>query len=394
MGPLAILGSTGFLGRTVLEVCATESLSVAALAAGSNLELLADQIERFRPTVVSVAKKADAARLARLVSHDTENPRVRIDWGEDGLCEAAAQGSTVVVVLSKAAGLKACVETVSRGADLVVGSKEIGVCAGKLLRRRALQTNGRCVPLDSELTAVTQLLEGKGTGDARRVVLSASGGPFWKASEQRLAVVTPQEATAHPVWPMGAKVSVDSATMMNKAMELMVAHQLLGIDTEKLDVVVHPQCRVHAMVEWWDGTVAAHIAEPDMRWAVTRTLGMDRPAGERPAPLALSAFPPLSFHDLGGKLAGVLRLAWRALSCGGLVPAVLSSVDEIAVQAFLDGKIPFLGIRRCLEDLLEQGIARWSRVGDEPELDTIKEALEWGRAAAGRWVADAAPFSP
>jgi 1-deoxy-D-xylulose-5-phosphate reductoisomerase len=382
MGKISILGSTGSLGRAALAAAADLDLSIFGLAAGSNVETLATQIARFNPTVVSLATEYARDRLAAdLTQRGIKAPQ--LEWGKRGLCAVAAGGQAVVVAVGGMACLDACLETLARAARLVVGSKELAVSAGSLFMQCAARNGAVCVPLDSELTALARLLCEVDRRQIRRCFLTASGGPLWSRRTVDFKTVTPQIATAHPVWSMGPKISVDSATLMNKAMELLAAHTMLTVPAERIQIVVHPQCYVHAAIELNDGTVRAHIAAPDMRWAVAEALGLC--LTKRP-PFSLLDCPALSFSPLDEQRFPAVTIGRRALQIGGLAPAVLSGADEVCVAAFLDQEIRFDQIYLALQDVVEQASPCAVCRPQERNRDTVVEAVKWGRRKAHHWI--------
>ncbi len=352
---IAILGSTGSIGTTALELIARfpERFDVVALAAGRQVGVLAQQIERFRPAVVSIAREADADRLRSQLGRG--GPEVLS--GKQGLAAVAA-GSGADLVLSAmvgAAGLEPTLAAIDAGIDVGLANKEVMVVAGELVRKRAEASGARVLPVDSEHNAIFQALEGRRRDHVRRLVLTASGGPFRSRSGEELAAVTREEALAHPTWDMGAKITIDSATMMNKGLEVIEARWLFDVPPEAISVVVHPQSIVHSMVEYRDGSLVAVMAIPDMTIPIAHVLAY-------PDVLDLGHLPRLDLAEAGALTFEhpdpvrfpCLDLAYRALAEGGTMPAVANAANEVAVARFLDGQIRFTEIaeiiRRAMDD--------------------------------------------
>ena len=350
---VSILGSTGSIGTRALEVADAfpERLSVKALAAGKNLALLAAQANRFRPLLVSV----QSPELARALSGRLDY-RPEIVSGEEGL-RLAATLSEVELVLSAvvgAAGLDPTLAAIEAGKHVALANKESLVMAGPLLMAEAQKRGLRLIPVDSEHSAVFQALGGKGADQVRRVVLTASGGPFRDKSREEMEKVTPAEAVNHPTWPMGAKISVDSATLMNKALEVIEARWLFDLAPEKIEVLIHPQCLVHALVEFADGSALAQLAPPDMRLPIAYALGYPE-RWESPFPrLNLAAAGPLEFRPVDQKRFPALGLGYAALAQGGTAAAALNGANETAVEAFLQGRLGFTRIAEVAEAVLDR----------------------------------------
>ncbi len=382
---IAILGSTGSIGTTALELIARfpERFEVVALAAGRNVRLLKEQAERFRPRVVSVAEPADAAELARALG--PQGPRVTA--GKEGLLEVAA-GAGADLVLSAlvgAVGLEPTLAAIDAGIDVGLANKEVMVVAGQLVRERAAATGARILPVDSEHNAIFQALEGRDRRHVRRLVLTASGGPFRTRSGEQLAAVTREEALAHPTWAMGAKITVDSATMMNKGLEVIEARWLFDVPPSAIAVVVHPQSIVHSMVEMRDGSVVAVMAIPDMTIPIAHVLAY-------PDVLDLGYLPRLDLAEAGALTFErpdpvrfpCLELAYRALAAGGTMPAVANAANEVAVARFLEGEISFVQIPQIIaEAMAEHRPFRYRSVAELLEVDA------WARERAAGWPAAA-----
>ncbi len=354
MKRLAILGSTGSIGRNTLDVVDSHAgrFSVAALAAsGRDLAALAEQVRRFRPSLVAVRDPEAARRLAVEIG-----AVARVVAGPDGIVEAARAGDVDVVVcgLVGAAGLEPAYAAADAGKVLALANKEALVAGGAFVTRRAAETGAEILPVDSEHNALHQCLRGERTEEVRFLWLTASGGPFRDFSLERLREATPEEALDHPTWRMGPKITVDSATLMNKGLEVIEAHWLFGLPAERIRVVVHPKSVVHSMVEFVDGSFKAQLGVTDMRHPIQYALTWpDRLPSSLP-PFDPVAVGPLVFHEPDVERFPALRMAYRALEAGGAAPAVLNAANESAVEAFLARKIGFLDIATLVERVLDE----------------------------------------
>lgn len=379
MKRILLLGSTGSIGRQTLEVVAqcAGRFSVAGLSAHRNGALAAEQALRFgaRNLVLTGPQGLENARR-RL-----RGKGVRLLEGPEGLLRILREGDYELVVqaVTGAAGLPFSVEVLRLGKDLALANKESMVVAGACLRRMATESGSRILPIDSEHAAVFQCLEGRRIEEVRRVYLTGSGGPFRTRPLRELESVTPAEALRHPNWSMGPRITVDSATMMNKAFEVIEAHYLFGLAAEQVQVLIHPQSIIHSMVEFTDGTILAQMGVPDMRVPIHRALSFPE-RGSFP----LEPFDPVRFRQLhleppDPSRYPALRLGYEAVQAGGTAGAVLNAADEVAVQMFLDGQVPFPEISRMAAAVLD----RHPRVCD-PGLDQILEADRWAREEAKR----------
>lgn len=385
---LAILGSTGSIGTTTLELVARfgDRFSVVALAAGRRVDLLAEQIERFRPRLVSVASAADAERLSK--SLGSGGPRVV--HGREGLVEVATAGGTDMVMagLVGAVGLEPTLAAIEAGTDVALANKEVMVVAGELVRRRAQSSGARVIPVDSEHNAIFQAMQGRDRDRLRRIVLTASGGPFIGKSAGELEGVSREEALAHPTWDMGEKISIDSATLMNKGLEVIEARWLFDAAPEQIEVVVHPQSVIHSMVEYVDGTTVAIMAVPDMTIPIAHALAYPEllDLGHLDT-LDLSATRELTFMAPDHARFPCLGLAYRALEAGGTMPAVANAANEVAVERFLDGEIGFTAIAETVAATMDAHPARaCDGLGDILAADAWarREAAGMGRPASAR----------
>jgi 1-deoxy-D-xylulose-5-phosphate reductoisomerase len=378
---LAILGSTGSIGKQCLSV--VESLTgrfgVVALAAGGNLEELAGQIEKFRPEVVSVGDATKVDDLAERLRAKNVSPLPAIHHGREGMLAVGTHPDAAVVVSAAVGvvGLEATYEAVKMGKRVALSNKEVLVAAGELVMAAAQKSGHELLPVDSEHNAVHQCLRGGERGEVRRLVLTASGGPFRKTPLAGLQTVTPEQALAHPNWRMGNRISIDSATMMNKGFEVIEARWLFGVRPDQIDVVIHPQSTIHSMVEFVDGSVLAQLGPTDMRMPIQYALTYPERAASNQVALDWSKLRRLDFAKASTRRFPCLRLAREALKKGGALPCALNAADEIAVAAFLEQRLPFLGIPEVIERVLE----RIPRVRFDKMDDVIAADLEARRLA-------------
>jgi len=359
MQSLTILGATGSIGSSTLDVVARhpERYRVFALTAFRQLDKLADQIKTFRPTV-AVVPDADARDLLRamLVERKVD---CEILCGESGLCAVADHGDvdTVMAAIVGAAGLAPTLSAVRAGKRVLLANKEALVMSGRLFMDEARQSGATVLPIDSEHNAVFQSLPaqfdyGLGGSGVTKILLTASGGPFRTWSADQLKAVTPEQAVAHPNWVMGRKISVDSATMMNKGLEVIEARWLFGVGGDQIDVVIHPQSVIHSMVQYADGSVLAQLGNPDMRTPIAHALAYPERIASGVAPLDFSTLTGLTFEAPDLDRFPCLGLAYDALKADGLAPTVLNAANEIAVAAFLECRIPFLAIGAVVAETL------------------------------------------
>lgn len=372
MKTISLLGSTGSIGRQTLEVARMHGFSVCALAAHSNVALLEDQIREFGPALAAVFD-ADAARDLKLRVKDLS---VRVVSGMEGLCEAAAMEKADIVLNSVVGmvGLLPTLTAVSAKKDVALANKETLVAGGALVMKAARENGVRILPVDSEHSAIFQCLQGCPTPSAvRRLILTASGGPFFGKSNEELSHVTPEQALKHPNWSMGAKVTIDSATMMNKGLEIMEASWLFDLPVSQIDVVVHRESIVHSLVEYQDYSVLAQLGVPDMRIPIQYALTWPQRIPSPVKPLSLTEIGSFSFYPPDENAFPCLRLAKQAAELGGLVPAAANGANEEAVKLFLQHKIAFMQI----PELVEEAIQRQA-----PELpQTSAQVLEADRKA-------------
>ncbi|MDD5084515.1 MAG: 1-deoxy-D-xylulose-5-phosphate reductoisomerase [Candidatus Omnitrophica bacterium] len=379
MKTLSLLGSTGFIGRGVLKVVEAfpDRFKVEALAARSNSELLYEQAIRFHPRVVCIF---DAVK-ARELESKLRPKRVKVVTGGDGLRELASLKCAQMAVFALVGinGLHALIDAIRHHKEIAIANKELLVMAGRIIRDLAKRNNVKLIPIDSEHSAVWQCLEGQRRNELKRLVLTASGGPFLGWTRKRLAHVTPRKALRHPRWRMGRKITVDSATLMNKGFEVIEACTLFGVRADKVEVLLHPEAVAHSMVEFIDGSVLAQLSATDMRIPIQYALTYPERLASGFAPLDLGCLGPLNFKKpLKGEFP-CLDLAYEAERRGGVLPAVLNAADEVLVDRFLRGKISFLKIPA----LLSRVIAKAKTVKN-PALREILLADRWAREEAAR----------
>ncbi len=373
---VTILGSTGSIGCSTIDLIGRQPdrFDVIALTANTNAELLADQAKRLG---AGFAVIADPSRY-RALSDALSGTGVECAAGAEALVEAAGRRSDWAMAgIVGAAGLAPTLAAVSRGAIVGLANKECLVCAGSLFMREVEASGATLLPVDSEHNAIYQVFASDAPGSIEKIVLTASGGPFrtWPVAD--IARATPDEAVAHPNWEMGAKISVDSATMMNKGLELIEAHHLFGLPAERIEIVVHPQSIVHSMVAYVDGSVLAQLGTPDMRIPISYALAWPERMKTPSDRLDLSAVGRLDFEEPDPVRFPALRLAREALIAGGAAPTVLNAANEVAVERFLDGRIGFLDIARIVEAVLEA----FSGTGVE-SLEDVREADRLARERA------------
>jgi 1-deoxy-D-xylulose-5-phosphate reductoisomerase len=353
MKRLAILGSTGSIGVTTLDLVARfpERFEIVALAAGRNVRRLAEQARRFRPRVLAAGSTAAADALRRELPEFAD----RIECGADGLSAVAtaADADLVVSALVGAVGLEPTLSAIRSGKDVALANKEVLVVAGELITAEARTAGVQVFPLDSEHNAIFQALQGHCRDEVRRLVLTASGGPFLHRPRHTFASVTRDEALRHPTWKMGDKITIDSATLMNKGLEVIEARWLFDVAVENIDVLIHPQSVVHSMVEYMDGSVLAQLGIPDMAIPISYALAYPErlPLDHLPS-LDLAAAGRLEFAAPDLEKFPCLGLAYEALRAGGAAPAVLNAANEVAVAAFLSGHIAFVDIPAILAAVL------------------------------------------
>lgn len=365
---VAILGSTGSIGTSALKVARDipERMRVTALAAGRNRELLAKQAAEFRPRLIGIATAEDAEWLRTRVPADT-----RVVHGTQGLIDVATtdQADLVLVSIVGTGGLHPALAAIDSGKDIAVASKEILVMAGEIVMRDARRRGVRVLPVDSEHNAIFQCIEGRPAREVKRIILTASGGPFRGLRAADLAHVTPEQALKHPTWDMGKKVTIDSSTLFNKGLEMIEARWLFDMPMDKVHVVVHPQSIVHSMVEFVDGSVLAQLSHSDMCFPIQYAVTYPDRLPNSLRPLDFAKVGTLTFEAPDEDRFPALRLAREAGATSGTLPAVLNAANEVAVQRFLDGGIRFPAIWETVETVM-----RRHRLVEASDLAAILEA--------------------
>ncbi len=379
MKRLAILGSTGSIGQNTLDVVSQqkERFRVVALAAGRNLDLLEKQIRTFNPEIVAVADTSSADSLSRRING------LEILAGTEGLTRVASHESADLVIsaIVGSAGLVPTLAAVKTGKTVGLANKEALVMAGRIVMDEAEKNGATIIPVDSEHSAVFQCLEGHRREDVKRIILTASGGPFVGRSSEELEDITADEALRHPNWSMGKKITIDSATLMNKGLEVIEACWLFGLPPEKIDVIIHPQSIVHSMVEFRDRSCIAQMSVPDMRGPISYALSYPERL-EDPIPgLSLDRIETLTFMQPDHAKFPCLSYAYQAIRTGGTMPAVLNAANELAVDAFLDRKIKFNHIPLVIRKTVDS-----HPVKTNPSLDDVLEADIWARQHAEKHI--------
>ena len=373
MKKLSILGATGSIGRSTLEVVDAfpDDLGVVGLAAGSNVDLLAQQIRRYRPQIVSVKSDADVDALRRALGPDAGS--VEICPGIEGATAVAthSDADTVIAAIVGAIGIPAVHAALEAGKRVGIANKEVLVAAGSVMTATARANGGEILPVDSEHCAIHQSLAGGHRDEVLRIILTASGGPFLTTDLATFPKITVEEALKHPTWKMGSKITIDSATMMNKGLEVIEAHHLFEYDCDKIDIIIHPQSIVHSMVEYLDGSIIAQLSTTDMKFPIQYcTFYPER----RSAPfdrLDLTQISRLEFLDVDRQRFPAVDLAYEACRTGGSMPAVLNAANEIAVERFLGREIPFTGITAMVRSVLDRHATSVAQV------NSIEDALHW-----------------
>ena len=377
MKKIAVLGSTGSIGKSTLNVVGKHpaEFSVSVLAGGRNVILLKKQIERFNPKLAVVIDEEHALELKDLLKSTV----ISILFGPDGYREAASFAETDIVVsaIVGAAGLIPTLDAISAGKNIALANKETLVMAGGVVLRKASEMGVKIIPVDSEHSAIFQCLRGNDPLAVSRIILTASGGPFLNSSKEEIMAADSSDALRHPTWIMGKKITIDSATMMNKGLEVIEASWLFGLPVTKIDVLVHPQSIVHSMVEYQDGSVIAQLGIPDMRIPISYALSYPNRLNQAEYRLDLAKLKDLTFLNPDYERFPALEISYRAAKIGGTMPVVLNAANEIAVAAFIEGKIGFYDIT----DVVEKTILRHN-VKDEENIEDILQTDNWARIEA------------
>lgn len=365
---ISLLGATGSIGTQTLDVIKhhSDQFSLIAMSVGRNINLALDQINTFKPSIVSVMTQEDAQKLQLQISDE-----IKVVYGEEGLIEVAANNEADILVnaVIGSVGLAPTLKAIEAGKTIAIANKETLVTAGHIVTDAAKKHQVPLLPVDSEHSAIFQALNGESSSEVDRLILTASGGSFRDKTRDELNGVTVEEALNHPNWSMGAKITIDSATMMNKGLEVIEAHWLFDIPYDNIDVVLHKESIIHSMVEFVDRSVIAQLGTPDMKvpiqYALTYPNRLEATNSER---LNLWEIGTLNFSKLDTERYRCMKFAYEAGRIGGTMPTVLNAANEEAVAAFLDGKITFLDI----EDQIEQALERHGKI-NHPTLDVIKE---------------------
>src|SRR5262245_13684640 len=385
MKSISILGSTGSIGQSTLSV--VESLAgqfqVAALAAGRDINRLAGQVAKFRPAFVSVASAADVPLLEELLRSRGVEPLPEIACGEEGLIAAACWDDSEIVVSCTvgAVGFLPTYRALRLGRRVCLANKETLVMAGELMTRAAIEAGAELLPVDSERNALHQCLRGEKNAEVERLILTASGGPFRLASLEQMQAATVDQALAHPTWQMGSKITIDSATLMNKGLEVIEASWLFGFAPDKISVAVHPQSIVHSMVEMVDGSIIAQLGVTDMRLMIQYAITYPDRFPTRLPQLGLGQLSKLEFFEPDLERFPCLRLAYEALKEGGTAPAAMSAANEVAVASFLARKIRFMDIPKVIAETLDSHDTRAAR-----SLEAVLDADRWAREYASSLI--------
>jgi len=382
MKNISILGSTGSIGVNAIDVIRNnpDRYKIVALSACTNVELLRQQIERFKPIVVSVIDERHAKELKKIM-----NPLIRTEilFGEDGYREVASikEADMVISAMVGSAGLMPTLEAIEAGKDIALANKEVMVMAGKIVVEKACEKGVRILPVDSEHSAIFQCIDGHSRKDIRRIILTASGGPFFRLSKEKLADVKPASALKHPNWRMGRKITIDSASMMNKGLEVIEAGWLFSVPIDSIEVHIHPQSIVHSMVEYVDGSVIAQLGVPDMRIPIAYALSFPERLPRSEPFLDLLTVGIFEFFRPDVEKFPSLKLAYEAGKVGGTMPAVLNAANEVAVEAFLDETIKFTDISKIIE-----GVIARHQPKEFFTLGEIFEADLWARDSAQKII--------
>ena len=381
MKTIALLGSTGSIGLSTLDLVRRfpDRFKIFGMVAGKNIRRLATQIKEFSPKAVSVKNQDDVARLRKLLgSH-----RVDIAWGVDGATQIAIADEVdlVLAAIVGAAGLLPTLAAVRAGKEIALANKESLVMAGEIFMREARKKRTTVLPVDSEHSAIFQCLQGNRRDEVDKLILTASGGPFLQTPLNRLRRVTIAEALKHPNWKMGRKITIDSATMMNKGLEVVEARWEFDVEAARIDVVIHPQSVVHSMVRYQDGAIIAQLGIPDMRIPIAYALAFPHRLNGGWKPLEMTQHGELNFGPVEGKRFPALALAYQALNEGGTMTAVLNAANEVAVDAFLDEKIGFREIHRTIEKTMHGHASKKVQ-----QIEDVLEADRWARERAAALV--------
>lgn len=375
MKRISILGSSGSIGRSTLEIVRRypERFKVVALAVKDNIDLLREQIDLFKPDVVAVFDESAAERFRM------EKPQVEVLTGMDGLVTIATieNADMVVSAIVGSAGLIPTFSAVTSGKNIALANKEALVMAGHLIMSEARKRGVMVMPVDSEHSALFQCLENRKKAEVKRIILTASGGPFLRKTKDELRYVTPEEALRHPRWKMGKKVTIDSSTLMNKGLEVIEAHWLFDVPPERIDVLLHPQSIVHSMVELIDGSLLAHMSVPDMKGPICYALSYPERCEDVLPTLDLARIHELTFEEPDPERYPCLSLTYEALRRGRTMPSVLNASNEVAVKGFLNGEIPFDAIPIIVSEVMSS-----HNISKGETIDEIIDVSRWAEERA------------
>jgi 1-deoxy-D-xylulose-5-phosphate reductoisomerase len=375
MKRLAILGSTGSIGKKTLEIVDDfpDNFQVTALSTFSNVQLLHDQIVKFKPKNANIVNKTEKDQTLTILG----DSQVNLTFGISGMVELVKEGGFDLLVLATvgSSGLMPCLQAIEQGIDIALANKEVLVMAGKTVMSLARAKEVRILPIDSEHSAISQCLEGKSISDVSKIILTASGGPFRELDVNDLESVTLDDTLAHPTWDMGRKITVDSATMLNKGFEVIEAQHLFDIDISKIEVVIHPQSIIHSLVEFKDGTIIAQMSVTDMYLPILAALSYPERFENKLPKLNLTHLGHLNFEKPDFDKFPCLKYAYEAAEVGGTAPVVLNAANEITVNSFLEGNIKFIQISKIVRTVLDEHNADCN-----PTLDKIRQADRWARS--------------
>ncbi len=388
MKNICLLGSTGYIGTNSLKVIKAnpERYRIVALGAGKNIELLLNQIKEFKPRFAAVIDADLADELKGKLNRGTDT---EIVYGTEGYVEIAtlSEVNTTIAAMSGSSGLLPIFSAISAGKDVALANKETLVIAGSLLTSESKKRDTNIFPIDSEHSAIQQSIQGHSREDLKRIILTGSGGPFKDLSIEKLSTVTPEEALKHPNWRMGRKISIDSATLMNKGMEAIEAKWLFDVEIDQIEILLHPQSIIHSMVEYMDGSIIAQMASPDMRIPISYALSYPRHLRGELASLDLLDIGTLSFEKPDRERFRCLDLALTAGKIGKSMPAVLNGANEMAVNAFLEGKIGFLEIPQIIERTMERHVIVPIKSIDQA-IETDQWAKSWAKELLEKMVGE------
>ena len=379
---ITILGSTGSIGTQTLDIVShhPDKFRVVGLAAGSNVNLLAEQIRTYKPEIVALGNKHKLPELTDAIASLSYQPKLLV--GADGICEVAGYGDaeTVVTGIVGCAGLLPTIAAIKAGKDIALANKETLIAGAPVVLPLVKKYGVKLLPADSEHSAIFQCLQGVPEGGLRRIILTASGGAFRDFPVEKLSSVTVKDALKHPNWSMGQKITIDSATLMNKGLEVIEAHYLFGLDYDRIDIVIHPQSIIHSLIEVQDTSMLAQLGWPDMRLPLLYALSFPERIYTDWEQLDLVKAGDLTFDEPNHQKYPCMKLAYGAGKAGGLMPAVLNAANEQAVALFLAEKIQFLDIPRLIETVCDRFSSQNTAT---PSLDDILEADIWARQAVG-----------